>query len=59
VAAGDDQHVERRLRVDVVEHDELLVFVDDGGWNLARDDSAEEAGGHHGILGLEGWRLKG
>jgi hypothetical protein len=43
VAAGDDQHVQRRLRVDVPDGDELVVLVNEPGWNLAADDPAEEA----------------
>ena len=42
----DDQHVYRRLRVDVLEGDQPVVLVDDGRRNLAVDDLAEEAVGH-------------
>ena len=42
----DDQHVRWRLRVDVLECEGVVVFVDFLGGNLAHDDSAEEAVSH-------------
>ena len=41
---GDDQDVGRRLGVDVVEGEDLVVLVGDLGGDLARHDLAEEAG---------------
>src|SRR3990170_3738371 len=43
VAARDDEHVRRRLRVDVAEGDDLVILVDPVGRDLARHDAAEEA----------------
>jgi hypothetical protein len=42
----DEQHVQRRLGVDVLEYQQVVVFEDDLGGNLPRNDSAEEAVGH-------------
>jgi hypothetical protein len=38
-----DQHVHRRLRVDVVEGDQAIVLIDLRRGDLARDDLAEQA----------------
>ena len=46
VPAWHDQHVHRRLGVDVVERDQGLVLVDDGCLDLSVHDPAEEAGCH-------------
>ena len=46
VASRDDQHVRRRLRIDVIEGDDAVVLVDDGCGDLTRDDLAEQAVGH-------------
>jgi hypothetical protein len=43
VATGDDQYVQRRLRVDVPDGDELVVLVNESGGNLPADNPAEEA----------------
>ena len=43
VPLGDDEHVRRCLRVDVVEGEQTIVFVHDGAGNLASDDLAEQA----------------
>jgi len=41
-----DQHVGWRLRIDVVERENAIVFVDDAGWDFPFDDFAEQAVGH-------------
>ncbi len=41
-----DQHVHRRLRIDVLEGDEPFVLIDNRGGDLSVDDLAEEAVGH-------------
>ena len=38
-----DQHVQRRLRIDVLEGHQRVVLVDDGARDFTRDDLAEEA----------------
>lgn len=43
---GDDQKVSRRLRLDVVEDDAMLVLVLDPGGNFAIDDFLEDGFGH-------------
>ena len=45
-----DQHVGRRLRVDVVEGDDAIVLVDQRRGNLTPDDFAEQAVGHTPII---------
>src|SRR5687767_8776802 len=42
----NNEDVERRLRVDVIQHDQLLVLVDRGHRNLTRDHFAEQAIAH-------------
>jgi hypothetical protein len=42
VTPRDDQRVQRRLRVNVVEGDELIVLADDRRWNLTACNPAEE-----------------
>src|SRR5436190_12847591 len=42
MAPWNDQNVRGRLRIDVVERDDVLVFVHDRRIDLAVDDSAEE-----------------
>ena len=44
-----DEDVGRRLRIDVVEGDDALVFEDDGGVDFVIHDRAEEARRHNGI----------
>jgi len=43
VVFGDDEDVDRRLRIDVGEGEGVLVLVDAGGGDFAGDDFAEEA----------------
>src|SRR5690606_22924640 len=43
---GNEQHVHRRLRVDVAEGQDLLVLVDDVGRNLPGDDLVEDGACH-------------
>jgi len=45
-ALGDDQHMHRRLRVDIAKRQQLVVFPHDVGGNLARDDLFEQLLGH-------------
>jgi len=47
-----DEHVQRRLRVDVSEGYQLAVGVDDLPGNLPRDDLAEQAIGHRSCLAI-------
>ena len=42
VPAGDDEHMERRLRIDVLERQQLVVLVDDLRGDLAVGDLAEQ-----------------
>ena len=44
----NEQHVHRRLRCDVLERQHVVVFIDDGGRDLATDDLAEEGFAAHG-----------
>src|SRR5215831_21108534 len=46
VPLRNDQHVRWRLRVDVVECQYSIVFIDDARGNRAIDDFAEQAIGH-------------
>ncbi len=39
----DDEHVRRRLGVDVLERDRVLGLADDLGRDVTRDDLAEQA----------------
>ena len=43
--SGDDQHMRRRLRIDVFKGKHVLVLVDFLGRNLAAQNAAEEAVG--------------
>jgi hypothetical protein len=38
--------MQRCLRVDVLDGNQVVVLIDDGALDLARDDPAEEAVGH-------------
>src|SRR5262245_61656802 len=49
---GYDQHVYRRLRVGVLEGQQLLVLEDDLAGNLAAHNFAEETVGHSQILSV-------
>ena len=53
VPARDDQDMQRRLRVDVLERHQLIVLMDELAGNLAADDLAEEAVGHSPCASLE------
>ena len=44
--AWDDQHVDRRLRLDVEERDRVLVLVDQIGGDLTPQDLAEDGVAH-------------
>jgi hypothetical protein len=44
----NEQYVDRRLRIDVMKGDALLVFVDQLGGNLLIGDLQEEIVRHHG-----------
>ena len=44
---GDNQHVGRRLRLNVLKGKRLFVFVNFFGRNFSRDDLAEEAVSHN------------
>src|SRR5260370_35981158 len=46
VLLGDDQDVRRRLRVDITKCECSATFCHPLGWDVARDDLAEEAIGH-------------
>lgn len=43
----DDQHVRWRLRIDVLERESLLVFIDFLGGNFAGNDLAEKTVSHN------------
>ena len=46
VLARDDEHVQRRLRIDVLDRDDVVVLMDDRPLDLTRDDFAEETVAH-------------
>jgi hypothetical protein len=50
VALGDDQHVGRSLRVNVLKGNDLVVLIYLFGGNFTRDDLAEQAISHGGIV---------
>ena len=54
VPARHDQHVHRRLRVDVLEGDDAIVLIDNRRGNLAGDDLAEQAVRHICLHRLSG-----
>jgi hypothetical protein len=41
--SGDDQHMRRRLRIDVLKSKDMLILVNFLGRNLATENAAEEA----------------
>ena len=47
---GNDQDVRRGPGVDVLEGHHLVVFIDDRGGKLARDDLLEQGLAHFGVL---------
>ena len=46
--ARDDQHVDRRLGIDITEGQAAIIFVDNVGGNLLVEDLLEEVVLHHG-----------
>ena len=54
VSFRHNQHMSWGLRIDVVESNHPIVFVDDGRRNFTRDDSAEEAA-HNGLWAVGFW----
>src|SRR3546814_11971353 len=54
VGLRHEQHVHRRLRGDIAERDDVVVFVDDVGRDLAADDLVDVGHGSDGIEGNEG-----
>src|SRR6056297_3902625 len=46
LALGNDQNMHRRLRVDVAERQQIVIFPDNVGRNLAVDDFFEQVFGH-------------
>ncbi len=50
---GDNQEVNGRLRLDVVENDAVLILVFDAGGDLARDDFFEDGHRRLGDTGGE------
>src|SRR3989442_7562284 len=50
VPARDDEHVQGRTRVQVLEGDDVGILVDDRRGHLFRGDLAEDAVGHLGTL---------
>jgi hypothetical protein len=53
VPAGHDQHVNRRLRIDVPKSDTIIVRIQERGGNLAGNDAAEQAISHKTVYGRE------
>ena len=49
VPSGKDQHVERRLWIDVLNDNDVLVLIDDRRGDLARDDFAKKTAIHDGM----------
>ncbi|MCY1187130.1 hypothetical protein D9M73_280740 [compost metagenome] len=49
VLAGDDQHMGRTQRVDIQQHQEVLVFMQQVGRQLAGGDGAEHAVHGHSL----------
>mgnify|MGYP006162790083 CR=1 FL=1 len=49
VATGHDEDVRGRLRIDVLEGDDVVVFVDLRAGNLSGDDAAEQTVGHRNL----------
>ena len=50
VPARNDEHMERRARVEVIERDDVVVLVDEPRRQLLRDDLAEDAFRHAGTV---------
>ncbi len=46
---GNDQHMDRRLRIDIVECDHQIVLIDEGCRNSPRDDFAKETVAHGAV----------
>ena len=45
VLLGNNQEVDRRLRMDIVKNDNIVIFEDFGGGNFAGDDFTEDTFG--------------
>jgi hypothetical protein len=56
VPARQDQGVQRRLWVDILNDDDPFVLVENGRGDLARDDLAEQTVSHGGQSAGESWR---
>jgi len=54
--AGDNQHMDRRLRVDIAKGQAAVVLIDDVRWDLLVDDLLEDIVLQHGsnLLGSNG-----
>jgi hypothetical protein len=50
VAFGNDEQVDGRLWIEILEGEDLVVVVFDLGRALSGDDTAENAGRSHGVL---------
>jgi hypothetical protein len=46
VSLGDDEQVSGGLRIDVLENESLIIFVNFPGWHITGDNLAEEAVSH-------------
>ena len=44
--SGDDERMSWRLRINVVERDDHIVFIDERRWNGSPDDLAKDAVAH-------------
>src|SRR5262252_579520 len=51
VSLGNDQHVRRRLGMDVFKGQDMFILMNFLGWNLAANDAAKQAVGvtHRGL----------
>src|SRR5215469_11563583 len=51
VSLGNNQHVRRRLGMDVFEGQDMFILMNFVGWNLAANDAAKQAVGitHRGL----------
>jgi hypothetical protein len=57
VALGDDEQVDRRLRIEVLEGDHLLIVIFDISRAFSGDDTAEDAAWDHVLLEVVYTRL--
>lgn len=51
--SGNDQRMDRRLRIDIVECDHQIVLIDEGCRNSPRDDFAKETVAHGAVSFLK------